>query len=178
MFNLMQQANKNKPKGPIRHSALSTFPTLLPSFAQTNPQTLHVTPPRASSSKQLLSGIYPISDVPQQQSFIMAGIAHRMSEYLDAVLRGLENAQAAQKEGAKQTMIWREELETCGEQQGSTPQFKCKGISLICIVSAKDVHDDLFRFLMTGRSAPAVAEWLGNRLTGRVSIRIPREKHP
>lgn len=119
MFNLMQQANKNKPKTPLRHVALASFPKLLPTFAQTDPQILHLTPPGSSSTRQLLSGIYAVSDVPQDQNLILAGIAHRMSDYLDVILRGLENAQAAQKEGSKQTMIWREELETCGEQQGS-----------------------------------------------------------
>jgi len=35
-------------------------------------------------------------------------------------------------------------------------------------VSKQGVHADLFKSLMTGRSGVAVAEWLGNRLTGRV----------
>lgn len=38
------------------------------------------------------------------------------------------------------------------------------------VVSVKEVHADLFKLLMTGRSGPAVQEWLGNRLTGRVSV--------
>lgn len=37
------------------------------------------------------------------------------------------------------------------------------------VVSVQDVHADLFRLLMTGRSREAVSEWLGNKLTGRVS---------
>lgn len=36
-------------------------------------------------------------------------------------------------------------------------------------MSVKDVHADLFRLLMTGRCREAVSEWLGNKLTGRVS---------
>lgn len=118
LLKLMEQQKKNKPKGPIWHVALATFPRLLPTFTQTRPQILSVVPPRANRERRLLSGIYPISNVPQDQTLVLAGIAHRMSDYLDAVLRGLENAELAFKEGAKQTMIWREELETCGEQQG------------------------------------------------------------
>ena len=35
-------------------------------------------------------------------------------------------------------------------------------------MSKVDVHADLFKLLLTGRSGVAVSEWLGNRLTGRV----------
>ena len=37
------------------------------------------------------------------------------------------------------------------------------------VVSKIDVHADLFNFMMTGRCGVAVAEYLGSRLTGRVS---------
>lgn len=40
------------------------------------------------------------------------------------------------------------------------------------IVSKADAHADLFRFLMTGRSNEAVSEWLGAKLTGRVSCKL------
>jgi hypothetical protein len=36
-------------------------------------------------------------------------------------------------------------------------------------VSHPEVHADLFKLLMVGRAGAAVAEWLGNRLTGRVN---------
>lgn len=36
-------------------------------------------------------------------------------------------------------------------------------------VSHAEVHSDLFKLLMVGRAGAAIAEWLGNRLTGRVS---------
>jgi hypothetical protein len=65
-------------------------------------------------------GTYPKSDVPNDQTLTLSGIANKMCGYFDSILRGLENAEAAYKEGAKQTMLWREELETCGEQQGGT----------------------------------------------------------
>lgn len=63
-------------------------------------------------------GTYSLSEVPEDQILILSEIANKMCDYLDSILRGLENAEAAYKEGAKQTMLWREELETCGEQQG------------------------------------------------------------
>lgn len=70
------------------------------------------------ATRKLLMGTYSLSEVPEDQFFILSEIANKMCDYLDSILRGLENAEAAYKEGAKQTMLWREELETCGEQQG------------------------------------------------------------
>jgi len=131
LLKLMEQQNKNKPKGPIRHAALATFPCMLPTFTQTRPQILSVVPTRISRERRLLSGIYPVSDVPQDQTLVLAGIAHRMSDYLDAILRGLGNAELAYKEGAKQTMIWREEMETCGEQQGCESRSATIGESML-----------------------------------------------
>lgn len=131
LLKLMEQQNKNKPRGPIRHAALATFPCMLPTFTQTRPQILSVVPTRISRERRLLSGIYPVSDVPQDQTLVLAGVAHRMSDYLDAILRGLENAELAYKEGAKQTMIWREELETCGEQQGCESRSATVGSSML-----------------------------------------------
>ena len=34
------------------------------------------------------------------------------------ILRGLEAAEHAFRDGEQQTLIWREELEACAEQQG------------------------------------------------------------
>lgn len=38
-------------------------------------------------------------------------------------MRGLEAIEAGWREGYKQTMIWREELEECGKLQGSEYDF-------------------------------------------------------
>ena len=114
----MQQANKDKPKLPLLHPSLASFPRLLPTHAQTKPQILRLIPPDPSTIRTVLMGTYPHSNVPDDQTLVLAGIASKMCAYFDSVLRGLENAETAYKEGAKQTMIWREELETCGEQQG------------------------------------------------------------
>ena len=46
-----------------------------------------------------------------------------MSGFLHVILRGLEAAEHAFRDGEKQTLIWREELETCAEQQGSEWSF-------------------------------------------------------
>ena len=42
-----------------------------------------------------------------------------MSSFLDVIVQGLEAVEQAFRDGEKQTMIWREELETCADQQGS-----------------------------------------------------------
>ncbi len=44
-----------------------------------------------------------------------------MSGFLEAILRSLEAAEHAFRDGEKQTLIWREDLETCADQQGSKP---------------------------------------------------------
>ena len=41
--------------------------------------------------------------------------------------------------------------------------------SILMKASIEEVHAQLFQLLITGRASPAIAEWLGNRLTGRVS---------
>lgn len=94
-----------------------------------------------------------------------------MGSFFDTVLRGLEAIEAAWREGCKQTTIWREELEECGKLQGSeSTMSRVNRIMRLCrSVSVQDVHADLFRFLMTGRSREAISEWMGNKLTGRVS---------
>jgi hypothetical protein len=79
--------------------------------------------------------------------------ADTITRLLDPVFRGLESCAAAYRDAERQTMVWREELEACGQQQGMT---------------VRDVHADLFRFLMCRRSSPPITEWLGNRLTNRV----------
>lgn len=163
----MQQQNKNKPKQPLLHASLSSFPRLFPAYNETKPQVLSIIPCAAKASRRQLSGTYTVTGVPEDQTLVMAGIAHRLSDYFDTILRGLENADAAHKEGAKQTMIWREELETCAEQQGSEWRFVLMSRQLKA-VSNQEVMDDVFRFLMTGRCSAAVTEWLGSRLTGRV----------
>lgn len=49
----------------------------------------------------------------------LAQVSDRITGLLDIVLRGLESAEAAFREGEKQTMIHREDLETCAKKQGS-----------------------------------------------------------
>jgi hypothetical protein len=56
--------------------------------------------------------------VVDEQLLKLARTCDRLSGFLDIVLRGLESVGDAFKEGEKQTMIWREELESCGEQRG------------------------------------------------------------
>ena len=63
-----------------------------------------------------------------EQLLKLARSCDRLSGFLDIVLRGLESVGDAFKEGEKQTMIWREELESCGEQRGG--EFLMRGISV------------------------------------------------
>ena len=105
-----------------------------------------------------------------EQLLKLARTCDRLSGFLDIVLRGLESVGDAFKEGEKQTMIWREELESCGEQRGCE---SFKSATILMEASIEEVHAQLFQLLITGRASPAIAEWLGNRLTGRVSRFIP-----
>nr|XP_019010398.1 uncharacterized protein I206_04867 [Kwoniella pini CBS 10737]OCF49179.1 hypothetical protein I206_04867 [Kwoniella pini CBS 10737] len=145
----MQKSNKPEPR-PTFHSLLKSFPSLLPSNIPLPPNILSI------SSYPFLTGTLPLPPSQgkenAQEILELSKISDRMSGYLDIILRGLENAEIAFRESEKQTMICREDLETCAQQQAMT---------------IPDVHSDLFRFLMTGRSGVAVNEWLGSKLTGR-----------
>ncbi|KAL1412364.1 hypothetical protein Q8F55_000108 [Vanrija albida] len=153
-FAPIQPTAKAKPGA---NPKLATFPALLPSTPRVLPDVLAISPPRnAGPSASLLTGTLLLADgtpaPPPPSTLALAESADMLETLLDIILRGLEAAQNAFKESEKQTMIWREELETCAEQQG---------------MSTPDVHADLFRLLMISRSGPAVSEWLGNRMTNR-----------
>ncbi|OCF41363.1 hypothetical protein I317_04844 [Kwoniella heveanensis CBS 569] len=156
-----QRPKNTAPVKPTIHSSLSTFPSLLPSDPPISAHVLTI------SNRSFLTGTFPLSTLPSASPdsgfgpssstmgtavLDLAKVSDRMAGLLNVVLRGLENAEQAFRDGEKQTMICREDLETCAQQQAMT---------------IPDVHADLFRFLMTGRSGIAVNEWLGNRLTGR-----------
>ncbi|WWC94956.1 hypothetical protein V866_001808 [Kwoniella sp. B9012] len=135
---------------PTIHSSLSTFPALLPSNIPLQPDILQI----GSSECSLLTGTFalPSNSQPTREILELSKISDKIVHLLNIILRGIENAEIHFREGEKQTMICREDLETCAKQQA---------------MSIQDVHSDLFRFLMTGRSGVAVNEWMGNRLTGR-----------
>ncbi|WVQ84661.1 hypothetical protein IAT38_006816 [Cryptococcus sp. DSM 104549] len=133
------------------HPILQDFPSLLPSKSPIAPTMLQISTQQPSSA-YLLNGTLSLASDPTPAVLELAQIADQMVTLFDTVLRGLENAEAAFREGEKQTMICREDLETCAKQQAT---------------SIPDVHADLFRHLITGRTGIAVTEWLGNRMTGR-----------
>nr|ODN91736.1 hypothetical protein L203_00987 [Cryptococcus depauperatus CBS 7841] len=133
------------------HPLLLTFPSLLPSNPPVPPVVLQIQTSYPSSIS-LLTGTLPLSTRPTREVLSLAQMSDRMLVLLDTALRGFENVEAAFRECEKQTMIHREDLETSGKQQG---------------VSIADVHADMFRFLMTGRTGVVVSEWLGSRMTPR-----------
>jgi hypothetical protein len=108
------------------HSSLSTFPSLLPSITNSTDSLCltyqNLSPQRflsgtfrlpSSTSSGPMAALDPDPTIPR-----LADLSNRMMGCLDVVLRGFDAAEQAFKDGDKQTMIWREELETCGEQQG------------------------------------------------------------
>ncbi|KAL7418520.1 hypothetical protein Q5752_006978 [Cryptotrichosporon argae] len=131
----------------LAHPLLSTFPALLPAPTPVAPHVLSVPPLR------LLTGTFPVPPAPDAAVLALAQVSDTLCGLFEGVIRGIEAMEAAVKDGEKQTMLWREEVETCGEQQGMT---------------RVEVHADLFRLLMTGRTGPAVTDWLGNRMSNRV----------
>ncbi|KIR81389.1 hypothetical protein I306_01624 [Cryptococcus gattii EJB2] len=136
---------------PTLHPRLASFPVLLPANPPTPPTVLHIQPGHTTSIS-LLTGTFRLASIPTAELLSLAQVSDRITGLLDIVLRGLESAEAAFREGEKQTMIHREDLETCAKKQGT---------------SIPDVYADLFRFLMTGRTGIAVTEWLGSRMTPR-----------
>ncbi|BEI94663.1 uncharacterized protein CcaverHIS019_0702440 [Cutaneotrichosporon cavernicola] len=140
------------------HEKLESAPTLLPSTPQPPPSVLVVSAPvqRSSASARLLTGTMLLppgtpSNVPPAVLEV-AMRADTITRLLDPVFRGIESCAAAYRDAERQTVVWRESLESCGQQHN---------------VSTRDVHADLYRFLMCRRSSPGITEWLGNRLTNR-----------
>lgn len=108
----------------------------------------------ADHSVRLLTGTFtlPHNAALTPAALALAQRADTLERLLDVVLRALGACETVLRESEKQTMIWREELEECGQQQD---------------MSVADVHADLFRFLVAGRCGPAVSEWVGSRMTNR-----------
>jgi hypothetical protein len=116
---MLQSATKVNKSKTILHPKLDKFPALLPANPPMPPDILYITPPASTSQRAFLSGTFPISTSrPSRSLLTLAQMSDRMAGFLEIIIRGLESAQHAFAEGEKQTMIWREELETCGEQQG------------------------------------------------------------
>ena len=149
------------------HSKLASFPSLLPAKPPLPPDVLRLRSPRSSSETTFLTGsLRTGSGVSTSSSLNLAQMSNRLASLFDFVLKGIEAAEHAFREGEKQTLIWREEVESCGEQQGSMSNIEAFRDSLSPVTKG-EVHADLFRLLSTGRHGPAVGDWLGNRLTGR-----------
>lgn len=119
-FMLPNAAKAKKSSTIAPHFKLDLFPSLLPTIFPSLPHVLSISSPDKSSSKRLLTGTLPLGagQLVDEQLLKLARSCDRLSGFLDIVLRGLESVGEAFKEGEKQTMIWREELESCGEQRG------------------------------------------------------------
>lgn len=111
---------------PGMHPSLTTFPALLPSKPPVAPEVLVVScRPQVgrTPSLRLLTGTFPLVDgtpsPPPPVALALAQRADALERFLDVVLRGINACELAFRESEKQTMIWREELEECGQQQDS-----------------------------------------------------------
>lgn len=135
------------------HSALSTFPSLLSDNPSLTPDTLCISI-HSKKALRLLTGCFPLEGKgdPSDDVLRFARLTNAVSRYLNLILRGLETAEHAFREAEKQTMIWREELETAATQQA---------------MSKEAVYADLLRMLLAGRCDVAVSEWFGGKLTSR-----------
>lgn len=87
---------------------------------------LTLLPPLRDAGREggrLLTGTFRLPDgtpSPTPPSILaLAERSDRLASLINVLFRGVESIEAALRDGDKQTMIWREELETCGQQQGS-----------------------------------------------------------
>lgn len=93
------------------------------------------TEPRSESPERirLLTGSFYLvdgtADPPPATTLSLAQRADALERFLDVILRGIQVCATAFRDSEKQTMIWREELEECGQQQDSesseTPLLTC-----------------------------------------------------
>ena len=140
---------------------LNALPSLLRMNPQPAPDILCV-----SGTLHFLTGTVNIPSPTASHSLLrLADTSTRLARYLDIVIKGIKSMTGALQEGTKQSDIWREDLETCGEQQGGALSREAS----LTPVSADAAHADLTRLLVTGRSSPAMSDWLGNHLTSRVN---------
>jgi hypothetical protein len=124
-FMLPSAAKAKKSAIVTPHTKLDSFPSLLPTIVPCLPHVLTVCSPDRSTTKRLLTGTLPLGSGLQVDEHLLklARTCDRLNGFLDIILRGMESVEYAFKEGEKQTMIWREELESCGEQQGCESGF-------------------------------------------------------
>ena len=113
---LKKQAEASGPAP--RHESLKNFPSLLPSNPPVPPDQLWVASPVAQGRYAYLTGTIASGSL-DDNTLIHAQVIDKISDMLDIVLKGIDVAQHHFREAGKQTTIWREEVETCGEQQGS-----------------------------------------------------------
>lgn len=120
-FMLPNAAKAKKTSITSSHAKLDSFSSLLPTSVPSAPDVLHLSPPDGSCSMRLLTGTLPRGSRTRctRSTLRLAQTCNRLEGMLNTILRGLEAIDHAFKEGDKQTMIWREELETCADQQGS-----------------------------------------------------------
>lgn len=133
---MLPNASKSKKTSVVSsHPKLDTFPTLLPTTVPSPPDILQITSPVGACSKRLLTGTLPLGRGTRGDSSVLrlAQSCNRLEGFLNTILRGLEAIEHAFKEGEKQTMIWREELETCADQQGSKFHLDIHGIVTLLI---------------------------------------------
>lgn len=81
------------------------------------PDILTVTIDNETSS--FLTGSFPVPEAITKQILKVAQLSDRIACYLDVMAKGMEAIESAWRDAYKQSMIWREELETCGQQHGS-----------------------------------------------------------
>ena len=128
LFLHMKNKQNDASSSASRHSNLADFPSLLPAKPPVPADILRIRPPRTRKSSKFLSGTFSIKEAIGATSVASANhgdvirlslVADKISDLLDTVLKGIEAAEHAFREGQKQTIIWREEVETCAHQQGS-----------------------------------------------------------
>lgn len=177
------------PNPNIPHARLLAFPSLLPANPPADPHVLTIQ--LGSVTRTLLTGSFLISSTDRsdiealaetriaEQVLRVAQSSDKLLGLYNTMLRGLDAVETAWREAAKQNMIWREELETCGSQHGcecgnSDDDLRCRlSARADDAASRADIHADLLRFLVTGRSNEGVSDWLGAKLTGRVRLLCP-----
>lgn len=108
------------------HKKVETFPALLPSNPRAPSDVLTLLPPARNSNRiggSLLTGTFLLPEgtpTPTPPAILaLSERSDRLAGLINVLFRGVESVEAALREADKQTMIWREELETCGQQQGS-----------------------------------------------------------
>lgn len=104
---------------PRTHPSLNLFPRIFDAFTRAEPATLCIfSRTTGESHVQLYEGSVSVSAPVTAMTERIVRQANRVFDCLEIMHLAVEAVEGSWKEATRQTMLWREELESCGAKHG------------------------------------------------------------